>query len=132
MAATVEILGKQHVATLPSFGVREELCVLWAQAGQDGGHKALRVYAAAVGLSCGVGSLARADIRKSGWDLLAYGDAVYSYLREQGASSSDVVQAGVLLLTEMAGDIFPRAQEVDDAAGFSEGGEDGSISSPPV
>jgi hypothetical protein len=131
MAGTVEILGKQHIAALPSFGVREELCVLWGQHGQEGGHRALRVYAAAVGLSCGIGAAARADLRKTGWDLLGYGDAVYSYLREQGATSQDVVRAGVALLGEMAQDLFPREKEVDDAAGFSEGDGAERISSPP-
>ncbi len=132
MADTVTILGKQHIAKVPSFGLREELCLLWATHGSEGGHRALRVYSAAVGLSCGVGAQAGADMRRSAWDVLAYGDTVYSWLREQGATTPEIVKVGVDLLTAMAGEVFPREEEVNDRVGFSEGDEAGQTSLPPA
>jgi hypothetical protein len=130
---TITILGRQHVVTAPSYGLREEVCSELVMAQQAGdGMRCLRYYAAAVGLCCGVGKLAGASMARSSWDLLHYGDTVYSDLREQGASRDDVVDAGRAAVESYIDALFPREQEVADRVGFSEGGEGAQTSPPPA
>ena len=130
LPATLVLLGGQHPTRLPSFGVREDLCLRWGDLGPAGGVPALRVYAAAVGLCSGLGAAARADLGRLHYDLAAYGDAVYSWLREQGATPGDIVREAGRVLPALAASVFPREAEVAEAAGFSPGGE-APPTSPP-
>ncbi len=133
MTEPVSILGRKHIADLPSFGQREELVHLWFASSESGNwSRAARVSAAAIGLSCGIGAQSGTTWAKSGADLMVYGERVYSYLREQGASVEDVATAALPLLQEMTTALFPREKEVDAAAGFSEGGAVGQTSPPTV
>ena len=118
LPATLSILGGQHPTRLPSFGLREELCLTWGELAPAGGVPALRVYAAAIGLCSGLGAQARADLGRCRHDLLAYGEVVYSWLREQGATPTEIVREAVRVLPELAGSVFPREEEVAAAAGF--------------
>lgn len=127
---TITLLGAQHPVSLPSFGTREDLVLAWGKHGNDLETNARRVYAAAVGACTGIGAQAKASVSGSQYDVLAYGDRVYSYLREQGASVADIVEAGAPLLTAMAEALFPRASEVEEAVGFSEGGAARQTSPP--
>lgn len=127
---TIAILGAQHVVTMPSFGAREDLVMAWGQHGRDVETNARRVYAAAVGACTGLGGQAKANLGAMQYDVLAYGDRCYSYLREHGATVQAIVEAGAPLLTAMAEALFPRAAEVDEAVGFSEGGA-AQQTSPP-
>jgi hypothetical protein len=129
---TIAILGKQHVAAAPSFGLREQVSseLVMAQKAADG-MRCLRLYAAAIGLSCGVGKLAGASMGRADWDVVAYGDAVYSYLREQGVGHTEITKAGVEVVGWFIDALFPREDEVSKRVGFSEGGEGQRTSSPP-
>ncbi len=120
--ATIHILGAQYPTRLPSFGVREELVFAWAAYGPEGGIRAMRIYAAAVGLCSGIGALTRASLPALKYDLLEYGDAVYSWLREKGAEPKDIVEAAAPVLQAISAALFPREAEVTEAAGFSAGG----------
>ena len=118
MPQTIAIIGNAHPVSLPSFTVREELAAAFAEQ-QDNGMKLRRVYAAAIGLCTSLGSAARASYPKAGCDPLVYGDPVYAYLREKGASVEDVASVGVELLVPMLEALFPREEEVDAQAGFT-------------
>jgi hypothetical protein len=116
----ITILGAQHVVALPNFADRELLIMAWTAHGADGDQRGVRVYAAAIGACCGIGQRAGASLAKSKYDALAYGGEVYSYLREQGATPIEIVQAATPLLRTLAEALFPREPEVVDAAGFTD------------
>lgn len=120
MIEAVTILGRQHVVTLPNFAARESLVMAWGEYGPTGDPRGFRIYAAALGLATGLGRLARADFARAKYDLLTYGGEVYSWLREQGATTLQIVEAAQPLLAEMASALFPREEEVVDAAGFTD------------
>jgi len=117
---TVAILGARHVTSLPSFGIREALVITAAKyADADAGDvRVLWALAAVVGCCCGVGAKAGSTLARDGYDVLKYGERVYSYLREQGATSVDVANAGNELLAALADALMPGKQEVDAAEGF--------------
>lgn len=106
--------------TLPDFATREELALAWHEAAQgDGTHMGLRrVAAAALGLCTSTGRKAKLDYAKFGCSPLAYGGAVYGYLREQKLETTDIVSAGAELVTLCAESAFPRAPEVAEQADF--------------
>ena len=52
--------------------------------------------------------------------MIDYGEAIYSWARESGASEGDVLEAGTELLGALAGSLI-TAKEVEEAADFSEG-----------
>jgi hypothetical protein len=118
--ATLALLGKQHVTRLPSFGVREALVVSAARLAEDDGDdvRFLWVLAAIVGACSGIGALAGGSFARDGYDVLRYGERVYSYLREQGASGADIGKAGAALLEPMSRTLMPGEEEVKAAEGF--------------
>jgi hypothetical protein len=116
----VAIAGRSWPTALPSFAAREELCFAWSEMSQEAGPRAARVYAAALGLCCpSLAVAARADYDRSRNVPLVFGGAVYSWLREQGATTAQVVEAGVVVLQAIAEVLFPREAEVEARAGFT-------------
>jgi hypothetical protein len=127
---TITLLGRQHPTQAPSFGVREELVLAWGAHGPARDHRALRVYAATLGLCSGLGAQAGASLGAHRYDLLAYGEQLYSWLREKGASVPQIAEAAGLMLQWLAQDLFPREPEVREVEGFSAGAEAAPTSSP--
>lgn len=125
LPSSIAIAGASWPASLPSLGVREELAVRYSQAQETGGHAALRVLAAAVGLCSAAGGASRASLSRMDYRILDYGEAVYSWLRERGASPQEVAEAGSVCLTAIVESLAPRASEVEAAAGFSAPGAAG-------
>lgn len=77
------------------------------------------VYAAAIGLCWGAPDGPDPEFAKHRRDVLAYGEAVYDWLVEQGVALADIAQTGVALL-QAIGETLPRQSEVDAAAVPSE------------
>lgn len=121
MIETVAILGRQHVASLPNFAARESLVLAAYEWSDAADHRGYRIYAAAIGLSTGLGRAAKADFARSKYDILTYGGDVYSWLREQGATAVQIVEAGLPLVRSYAEAIFPRQAEVEEVVGFFDG-----------
>jgi len=117
--ATVALLGRQYVVSLPGFAEREEIVGTFAQHQEDE-MRLRRVLAAAIGLCCGLGAASGASLAACRFDILDYGGKVYSYLREQGAGLEDVATAGLALVGPIASALFPREEEVAEVAGFTE------------
>ena len=115
----INILGAQHVATPPNFADREALVMAWGEHGPSGEHRSVRCYAAAIGACCGLGRMAGASLAKSKYDVLAYGGEVYSWLRERGATTAEIIAAATPILESLGAALFPRESEVAAAAGFS-------------
>lgn len=117
---TIQIAGASWPTSMPSLATREDL-VLRYGAAQDGGGGlgVLRVLAAAVGLCSGVGPAAKASLPRVDYRILEYGDAVYSWLRERGATPQEIAEAGGACFAALVGQMAPREAEVDAAAGFS-------------
>lgn len=122
---TVNLLGREYKVKLPpQFAVVEELVLAWGET--EGNHsQRLRVCGAIVGICTDLGREARADYVKARFDVLAYGGAVYGYLREKGVPPAEVASAGVSLIGALAERAFPREAEVVARAGFSEPAADG-------
>jgi len=125
----VAILGGQRAASPPSLGVREMLLGAWAEE-REGGMRLLFV-AAAILCSC-AGTGCRATLSRCGWDALTYGEACYSWLREQGATAVEIAGVGLDLGVWLTPQTFPREAEVESAVGFSAGGGDQPTSPPSV
>ena len=117
---SITLLGRSHAIALPDFAAREELMVALGETQARAGSARLRAYAAALGLCTRLGRESGADYAGHRFDALAYGGAVYSYLREQGATPADVATAAVPLAAILAESTFPRQAEVDTAMGKSE------------
>ena len=117
----VDLLGRSHAVVMPDFAAREELVVAYGEAMRRKGVALLRVYAAALGLCTRLGREAEADYGAHRYDVLSYGGAVYSYLRGQGVSTQDLAAAAGPVVVAVLSATFPRAAEVEAAAGNSEG-----------
>lgn len=123
--AQIAILGREfEVKKPPQFVVKEELVVAYGDALDRKGHR-LRVAAAVLGIcSPELQREARADYRAASFDPLAYGGAVYSFLRQRGATAREVIEQAEALVVELTDEIFPRQSEVIAAVGNSVPGMD--------
>jgi hypothetical protein len=116
----VNLLGKEWpIALPPQFAVREELVIAYVES-EGNTSRRLRVCAAIVGICTSIGREAKADYVKARFDVLAYGGAVYGWLRESGAKPSDVAGQAATIYATLADIVFPREGEVKERAGFSE------------
>lgn len=121
---TVTLLGHEWPIILPDFGTREDLVRAWLSLSNETrkhvsvGH-ANRVCAAALGLCSGIGRQAKAEYRDAGFDVLAYGQAVYHYLREQGVGIEALTEGALVVLRACLAALPPREKEVADRTGFS-------------
>lgn len=116
------ILGRSYAVTLPDYAAREELVSAYGEASKRGGSALMRVYAALLGLSTRIGRESGADYAAARFDVLAYGGAVYGYLREKGAAPKDVAAAAMPVLVAIVEATFPKQTEVDEALGKSPAG----------
>ena len=125
--STVELLGAAHVTKLPGFGEREALIHAMATVTQSAQEMPIRFCcAAAVGMSVqGLSGRAGTSFAKAGYDVIGFGLAMYSWMREQGAETADIVKAGWNLIEPIGRALMPREEEVSDAVGFSEAAEAG-------
>jgi hypothetical protein len=117
----VDLLGKKHAVVLPDYAAREEVMVAYGESRNKKGVALMRVYSAALGLSTRLGRMAGADYAACRFDVLAYGGAVYSYLREQGVTMEQLSSAAIPLVIQISEATFPRKEEIDEAAGNSGG-----------
>ena len=119
--STVIFHGCQEVTSLPSYGIREALVRGAGRVAADASDARLPwACAALVGACTSVGGKAKQRLRDHGYDVIDYGEAIYSWARESGASEGDVLEAGTELLGALAGSLI-TAKEVEDTADFSEG-----------
>lgn len=119
----VSLLGREHHVVMPDYAAREELMVAYGESAKKGGVALLRVYAAALGLCTRIGRESGADYAKHRFDCLSYGGEVYGWLRGQKVTPAEVAQAAIPVIIAVSQATFPRQDEVDAAAGNSEGGE---------
>lgn len=119
----IDVGGRKHAVIMPDFAAREELLVAYGGARDRGGVALLRVYAAAIGLCTRLGREAGADYGAHRYDVLAYGGAVYGWLRQGGASVKLIAELGGPLIVSVSESLYPRQSEVDAAAGNSGAGE---------
>lgn len=117
----VRLLGV-HAVTLPDFADREDLARAWLESAQRGHRVVLRVYAAYLGLCTPLGRAAKADWARARCDALVYGGAVYSYLREQGATPAQISAAALPLVGLIYEHLAPREVEVVERTDFSAAG----------
>ena len=114
---TVTVLGQEYPVELPrSWAEREDLVKHFG----TGVHAGI-LYAALLGRCTRIGRLAEiaAQEAKVGWpsyeryrEILAYGDAVYSYLRGAGLSGEQVRELGLPLRRAVEESVFP-AEDVE-------------------
>jgi len=122
-AQTITIGGREYPLSLPDFDKREDLVLAWHGAPTGAGLR--RIAAAALGLCTPLGKRLGVDWSANGCDLLTYGGKVYSALREQKCSLSDIVGQGAKAVSMCADAMFPREVEVDARADFTDPPADG-------
>jgi hypothetical protein len=121
----IKLLGKVYpVKVPPQFAVREELVFAYGDAEGNVSRK-LRVASAALGLCTPLGAEAGCDYVKARFDVLAYGGAVYSWLRQRGAAPVDILTQATPLIEWTALQVFPREDEVKAQADFTSPAGDG-------
>jgi len=113
---SIELLGKAESIVIPTdYALLEEL---FAAANGSSGTRLLRAYAAMIGLCCpAVGRMSKASYSAHGYDPIAYGRQVYSWLHDQKVSIAEVSTAGSVLYPLILLAAFPRADEVSEAVG---------------
>jgi len=113
---SIELLGKAESIAIPTdYALLEEL---FAAANGSTGTRLLRAYAAMIGLCCpAVGRMSKASYSAHGYDPIAYGRQVYSWLHDQKVSIAEVSTAGSVLYPLILLAAFPRADEVSEAVG---------------
>ena len=118
----VEILGRKHAILLPGLAEREEIILALGDEDASPAVKR-RARAAALGLCTRLGRESGTTLAAHGYDVLAYGGAVYGWLREQGATMMDVAVQGNACIDAVAMGLAPREAEVESALGNSGAGE---------
>jgi hypothetical protein len=113
---SIELLGKAERIVIPEdYALLEEL---FAAANGSSGTRLLRAYAAMIGLCCpAVGRMSKASYSAHGYDPIAYGRQVYSWLHDQKVSIAEVSAAGAVLYPAIIMAAFPRDSEVAEALG---------------
>jgi len=118
-ALTINLLGREHAVRLPLFAEREELVTAAVEASKRGLNTQLRILSAAIGLGSRLGAEAGADYVATRCEPLVYGGLVYGYLREKGATPSDIRTAGKTILDAVVLSLAPRESEVAAAQDFT-------------
>lgn len=127
---STEALGRSHLIRPPDFAATEELLVAFSETAKRPGSAQLRVWSAMLGICTRLGRDSGADYAAHRFDVLAYGGEVYSWLRKQGMSPAEIATAAGPVLTVLAESAFPRASEVEAAAGNSVGSVASSTALP--
>jgi len=116
----INLLGRKHAVIVPDYAASEELVVAYRSVVDRGGVALMRVYAAAIGLSTRLGKESGADYAASRFDVLAYGGAVYGWLRKQKVEIKEIAAIGVEIIQTVADSTFPSDVEVEEQMGKSE------------
>lgn len=128
--AVVKLLGAQHATHPPKFGFAEGLARSWAVlvgAYSDlEGERFMEALiadlrtplflSAVLGLS--VPGLVKAKLQGHGYDVFAFGEAAYTELREKGATTTELITAGLSLANTLSTVIQSRTKAVEGAKGF--------------
>ena len=114
----IRILGPQPV-TLPDFADREHRARGFLESEKSAHRSIMRIYSAYLGLCTPLGKAARADFLKHRCDVLAYGGAVYSYLRGKGVTAGEIAEAAMPLVGLIYEHLAPREQEVAAQTDFT-------------
>ena len=113
---TIELLGKAEGIVIPAdYALLEEL---FASVNGATGTRVLRAYAALIGICCpAVGRMSKASYSAHGYDAIAYGRQVYSWLHDQKVTIAEVAAAGQVIYPLVVLAAFPRDPEVAEALG---------------
>jgi hypothetical protein len=128
--STILILGLAYdIQPLPgpdAFAVAEEFLAardhaleVYGADAEAGRPLVVRVTASALGLSTRIGREAGVSYAGCGYSMLAYGGAIYSYLRSKGASASEIMEAASPCAQAILLSIAPRENEVQAAVNFT-------------
>lgn len=116
---TIHMLGRDHAITLPGFAEREDVAVAYSDAYPRGGVRLMRAYSAAIGLCTRVGRESGHTLGDHKYDVLAYGGAVYGYLRGQGVPAKEIVEQGLPCVSAICDALAPRESEVREKEDFT-------------
>ena len=123
----VHILGKFYTPQPPSGGSGFTSAEEWASAAHAAPLGAgMRVASSALALCCP--GLTRETLAAHGYDMLAYGGAVYGQLRKAGATAEEIAEAATPCYTILGDLASPTEQEVASKADFSKGGDASTVS----
>lgn len=117
---TITLLGKDWKVKLPGLAAREEISLAWDESAPAGRSRLFRAASAALGLCTPLGRRAGADYAAHKCDPYSYGGWVYEWLREQGLTHKQILDAARPLISFVSENLAPREQEVAAKAGFTQ------------
>ena len=121
-AHTVQLKGVDHPVALPGFAEREDIATVYtAEEGRP--RRQTRVLYAALGLCLpqlggGLDAFEAADL-----DPVKYGGRFYSSCMADGHKRAELIAAAVECFRLVCESLFPREEEVSEAATFTEARE---------
>ncbi len=123
---TITLLGGQHPVAMPSIGIAEALLIAAGAGYSDA--RGIWALAACVGCcSTAANGMRGVSLATCRMDVLVYGEAVYSHLRERGATATGIIEAARSLVPMLSARVAPATEEeVAAHAGFSGAGPGGS------
>lgn len=115
---TITILGETYTVKPPAlYAIVEEVTYAMQSAVEEGQYR--RVLGAAILL--GVPALlkrSKLDYNRAGFSVLNFGGAAYSWLRSQGATAEEVIEAGFAAIEVYKGTLIDMSA-VKDRASFT-------------
>lgn len=114
---TVELLGRKHAVRVPDFATCEAILVEYnACVGHNRPMQLAWLCAAVLGVTTRIGGESGADLAAFRYDLLAYGQKVYAYIRNKDRKvTGNVLYQSVTPILRMVGDAFVSEAEVEEA-----------------
>ena len=116
---TITLFGREHAIRAPDlFVLREEIATILVDHTSE--RPVRRALGGAILLGCPtLLRESRLDYKAAKFDILNFGGAAYSWLRERGATVDELVAAGVAVIELCTASLSPREAEVRDRAGFT-------------
>jgi hypothetical protein len=111
-----------------AFAISEEWAAAYYASIEIGGFPLIRSLSAALGFSTRIGKMSGAVYNPgSAQAIQEYGGAVYSFLRQKGISTQDILDAARPCADHILGSLAPRESEVQEVENFTAQKGDPSI-----
>jgi len=116
---TVKLQGNEYPIVLPPFAEREDIAIGYTSEAKKP-RRQQRALIGALGLCVPGLELGGVELYEElDLDLVKYGGKVYSAAMEKGHNREELIEAAVTCFTAVCASLFPREQEVDKQANFT-------------
>jgi len=119
----IRLLGEHAVLPVSgpmAFAISEEWAAAYYASIEIGGFPLIRSLSAALGFSTRIGKMSGAIYNPaSAQAVQEYGGAVYSFFRQKGISTEDILDAARPCADQILGGLAPRESEVQEVENFT-------------